>query len=43
VLTPHLGSATVETRRRMAEVAVENLLRGLRGDPMLYEVGSEVP
>jgi len=40
VLTPHLGSATVETRRRMAEVAVENLLRGLRGDPMLYEVGS---
>ena len=38
VLTPHLGSATVETRRRMAEVAVENLMRGLRGEPLLYEV-----
>ncbi len=38
VLTPHIGSATVETRRRMAEVAVENLLRGLRGEPLLYEV-----
>ncbi|MDP7981776.1 MAG: D-glycerate dehydrogenase [Conexivisphaerales archaeon] len=38
VLTPHLGSATVDTRRRMAEVAVENLMRGLRGEPLLHEV-----
>ncbi|MGC8970352.1 MAG: 2-hydroxyacid dehydrogenase [Conexivisphaera sp.] len=38
VLTPHIGSATADTRRRMAEVAVENLRRGLRGEPLLYEV-----
>jgi len=32
VLLPHIGSATVETRTRMALKAVENLLAGLRGD-----------
>lgn len=31
VLLPHVGSATVETRRRMAALAVENLLAGLEG------------
>jgi len=31
VLLPHIGSATVETRTRMAELAAENLLAGLRG------------
>lgn len=34
VITPHLGSATVETRRRMAELSVANLLAGLRGEPL---------
>ena len=29
---PHLGSATVETRTRMAVMAAENLLAGLRGE-----------
>jgi glyoxylate reductase len=38
VITPHLGSATVQTRRRMAEISVENLLRGLRGEPLLHWV-----
>ncbi|MDQ7781381.1 MAG: D-glycerate dehydrogenase [Desulfomonilaceae bacterium] len=33
VLLPHVGSATVETRRRMASLAVENLLQGLEGTP----------
>ncbi len=33
VLLPHLGSATVATRTRMAVMAAENLLAGLRGDP----------
>jgi glyoxylate reductase len=33
VLLPHLGSATVETRTRMALMAADNLLAGLRGDP----------
>ena len=31
VLLPHVGSATVETRRRMAALAVANLLAGLEG------------
>lgn len=30
VITPHLGSATFETRQKMAELSVENLLAGLR-------------
>jgi len=34
VLTPHIGSATVRTRTRMADLAVENLLAGLRGERM---------
>jgi len=38
VITPHLGSATEETRRRMAEVSVENLLAGLEGRPLLHRV-----
>jgi glyoxylate reductase len=39
VITPHLGSATVETRRRMAELSVENLMAGLRGEPLSHPVG----
>jgi glyoxylate reductase len=31
VLAPHIGSATVETRTRMAHGAVDNLLEGLAG------------
>jgi glyoxylate reductase len=31
VLLPHVGSATLETRRRMANLAVDNLLIGLTG------------
>lgn len=31
VLLPHVGSATIETRTRMAELATHNLLAGLRG------------
>jgi glyoxylate reductase len=38
VITPHLGSATEETRRRMAEVSVENLLLGLAGKALRYQV-----
>ncbi|MGO9315586.1 MAG: NAD(P)-dependent oxidoreductase [Syntrophobacteraceae bacterium] len=32
VLLPHVGSATVETRARMANMAADNLLAGLRGE-----------
>lgn len=33
-ITPHLGSATEQTRQRMAEMSVENLLAGLDGKPL---------
>jgi glyoxylate reductase len=33
VLAPHIGSASVRTRSRMSEMAVDNLLAGLRGEP----------
>jgi glyoxylate reductase len=38
IILPHLGSATMETRQRMAELSVANLLAGLRGDPLLHRV-----
>jgi len=31
VLAPHLGSASIETRRRMAQMTAQNLLAGLHG------------
>ena len=37
-IPPHLVSATVETRRRMAELSAENLLAGLRGEPLPHPV-----
>ncbi|RLV54555.1 D-glycerate dehydrogenase [Aeromicrobium phragmitis] len=33
LVTPHIGSATVETRRAMAHLAVDNVLRVLTGAP----------
>jgi glyoxylate reductase len=38
LVVPHVGSATVRTRARMAEMAVENLLAALAGRPMPYPV-----
>jgi glyoxylate reductase len=38
LITPHLGSATEQTRQRMAEVSVENLLAGLSGQPLPFRV-----
>ena len=38
IIAPHLGSATEQTRQKMAEISVENLLRGLAGKPLLHEV-----
>jgi glyoxylate reductase len=37
-ITPHLGSATEQTRQRMAEISVENLLAGLAGKPLRHAV-----
>jgi glyoxylate reductase len=34
VLAPHIGSATVATRARMAELAAQNIVAALRGEPI---------
>lgn len=38
VIAPHLGSATVQTRQRMSEMSVQNLLAGLAGRPLKHRV-----
>jgi glyoxylate reductase len=38
-IAPHLGSATEQTRTAMAEISVENLLLGLRGEALRFRVG----
>ena len=38
VLTPHIGSATTAAREKMAELAVDNLLAGLAGQPLPHAV-----
>lgn len=35
LITPHIGSATIETRKAMAELTVDNLLAGLENKPLL--------
>jgi phosphoglycerate dehydrogenase-like enzyme len=36
LIVPHIASSSVATRTRMAVMAVENLLAGLRGERMAY-------
>jgi glyoxylate reductase len=38
VIAPHLGSASQQTREAMAQASITNLLRGLAGQPLLFEV-----
>ncbi|MBX3011865.1 MAG: D-glycerate dehydrogenase [Caldilineaceae bacterium] len=38
VIAPHLGSATRQTRRGMAQRSVDNLKLGLRGEPLINRV-----
>lgn len=38
LVAPHIGSATEQTRRRMAELACRNLIAGLRGEPLPHAV-----
>ena len=38
VITPHLGSASNHTRRRMIEMSIENLNANLRGEPLPWRV-----
>ena len=39
IVVPHIGSATRAARERMADLAVDNLLAGLDGQPMPHQVG----
>lgn len=38
ILMPHSGSATIETRKKMAEIAVKNLIYSLSGRKPIYQV-----
>lgn len=42
VVVPHIASATVSTRERMATMAAENLLAGLRGERLPYCANPDV-
>ena len=37
LVVPHIGSATVRTRHKMTEIAVDNLLAALAGEPMPHQ------
>jgi glyoxylate reductase len=43
LVLPHLGSATHATRERMADMAVDNMLAALRGEPMPNQVNRSGP
>ena len=38
ILAPHIGSSTAETRKKMAEITIKNLIYGLEGKKMVYSV-----
>lgn len=42
IIAPHIGSATKNTRRRMAELSCDNLLAGLEGIPLPHCVNPSV-
>lgn len=42
LITPHIGSATFQTRKSMAQIALQNLLAGLGNEPLPFCVNPEV-
>jgi glyoxylate reductase len=42
LVIPHLGSASTATRALMADMAVENVIAGLRGEPLPHCINPEV-
>jgi lactate dehydrogenase-like 2-hydroxyacid dehydrogenase len=42
IIAPHIASASVTTRTKMAMMAAENLLAGLRGERLPNPVNPEV-
>ena len=39
VMSPHVGSSTKETRIKMAELTVKNLIYGMNGEKPIYSIG----
>lgn len=42
IIAPHIGSASHQTRSKMATMAIANLIAGLTGDPLVYCVNPEI-
>jgi glyoxylate reductase len=42
IVAPHIASATVSSRNAMAEIAADNLIAGLKGEPLRAWVNPEV-
>ncbi len=42
IICPHIASGSRSTRENMANIAAQNLLAGLRGEPLPYPVNPEV-
>ena len=42
IITPHIASASVATRGKMAQMAAENLIAGLKGEQLPNCVNPEV-
>ena len=42
IIVPHLGSASKKTRDMMSLLAAQNLVAGLKGEPLPYCVNPEV-
>lgn len=40
LIVPHIGSATHSARRQMAQMAVDNVIAGLQGNPLPYAITS---
>ncbi len=38
LIVPHVGSATIGTRGKMAQIAIDNLIAGVNGQPLRHEV-----
>ncbi len=42
ICQPHIGSATIDARVKMVNLAIGNIINGLKGEPLLHTVNEEV-
>jgi glyoxylate reductase len=42
IITPHIASASRQTREKMAQMAIANLIAGLQGDRLPHCVNPEI-